>query len=87
MLNLDIEKAQTMHKLARKDNWRAKCDRTEHFKRFQNLDKCVKELAKIRWILIHKKGRFTSLSLNTQHKSEIRDFIVSHIPEMQGVVN
>ena len=40
----DLEKAQIMRKLARKDNWGHKYDRTEHFKRFQNLNKCVKEL-------------------------------------------
>ena len=83
MLNLDLEKAQIMRKLARKDNWGAKYDRTEHFKWFQNLDQCVKELEKIGWILIHKKGKFTGLSLNTQHKTEIRNFIVLHIPEMR----
>jgi len=86
MLNLDLEKAQIMRKLARKENWGHKYDRTEHFKRFQNLDKCVKELERAGWILIYKKGRFTGLSLNAHFKSEIRDFIVLHIPEMKGVI-
>jgi len=86
MPNLDLEKAQIIRKLARKDNWGAKYDRTEHFKRFQNLDRCIKELQKLRWILVHKKGRFTGLSLNTQHKAKIRDFIISQIPEMKGII-
>lgn len=85
-MSLDLEKAQIMRKLARKDNWDAKYDRTEHFKRFQNLDVSIKELQKIGWILVHKKGRFTGLSLNTNHKTEIRNFIILHIPEMQGVI-
>ena len=85
-MSLDLEKAQIIRKLARKDKWGAKYDRTEHFKRFQNLNQCIKDLEKIGWILVHKKGKFTGLSLNTSHKTEIRDFIVSHIPEMQGVI-
>ena len=86
MPSLYLEKAQIMRKLARKDNWGHRYDRTEHFKRFQNLDSCVKELGKVGWMLVHKKGRFTGLSLNTRYKAEIRDFIVSHIPEMKGVI-
>ena len=86
MPNLDLEKAQIMRKLARKGNWGHRYDRTEHFKRFQNLDRCVKELGKVGWILVHKKGRFTGLSLNTRYKVDIRNFIVSHIPEMKGVI-
>ena len=86
MPNIDLEKAQIMRKLARKENWGHKYDRTEHFKRFQSLDKCIKELEKIGWLLVHKKGRFTGLSLNTHYKAEIRDFIVLYIPEMKGVI-
>ena len=86
MSDLELEKAQIMRKLARKDNWGNRYDRTEHFKRFQNLDKCIKELEKIEWVLVHKKGRFTGLSLNTRFKSEIRDFIILYIPEMRGVI-
>jgi len=86
MSNLNLEKAQIMRKLARKENWGHRYDRTEHFKRFQNLDLCVKELEKIGWILVYKKGKFTGFSLNTHFKSEIRDFIVLHIPEMKGVI-
>ena len=86
MPNFDLEKAQIMRKLARKDNWGHKYDRTEHFKWFQNLDNCIKELEKIGWIIVYKKGRFTGLSLNTQYKTEIRKFIVLHIPEMQDII-
>jgi len=85
-MSLDLEKAQIMRKLARKENWGHKYDRTEHFKRFHNLDQCIKELSKISWILIHKKGKFTGLSLNTSYKKEVRDFIVLHIPQMRGVI-
>jgi len=87
MPNLDLEKAQIMRKLARKDNWGAKYDRTEHFKRFQNLNICVKELEKVEWIIVHKKGRFTGLSLNTNHKVNIRNFIIEQIPEARGMIN
>ena len=86
MSNLDLEKAQIMRKLARKENWGNKYDRTEHFKRFQNLDKCIKELEKVGWILIHKKEKFMGISLNTRFKSEIREFIILHIPEMEGII-
>ncbi len=86
MSDLELEKAQIMRKLARKDNWGHKYDRTEHFKRFQDLDRCIKELEKIGWIIVYKKGKFTGLSLNTQYKTDIRNFIVLHIPEMQEAI-
>jgi len=86
MPNLDLEKAQIMRKLARKDNWGHRYDRTEHFKRFQNLDEYIKELEKIGWIIVYKKGKFMGISLNTQYKTEIRNFIVLQIPEMQGII-
>ena len=59
---LELEEAQIMFKLARKNNWGKCYDRLEHFKRFENLEKAIKELSKIGWILIHKKGRFTGIS-------------------------
>ena len=40
-------------------------------KRFQNLDKCIKELERIGWILLYKKERFAGLSLNTRFKSMV----------------
>ena len=69
---MEKEKAQIMFKLAySKKNWGAKYDRLEHFKRFQNLDKCIKELERIGWILLYKKERFAGLSLNTRFKSMV----------------
>ena len=82
----DLEKAQIMFKLARKDNWGACYDRLEHFKRFPNLEKAVKELAKIDWILIHGKSKFTGISLNTQYKKEIIEFIEREMPDIKGMI-
>jgi len=85
-MSLELEKAQIMFKLARKNNWGAKYDRLEHFKRFQNLDKAVKELTKIGWIEIHKKPNYTGISLNTEYKKEIIDFIETKMPHLKGMV-
>jgi hypothetical protein len=82
----DEEKAQIMFKLARKDNWGAKYDRTEHLKRFQNLDKAIKELSNAGWLLIHKKPKFIGLSLNTEYKKEIVDFIKKNMSYMEGAI-
>ena len=82
----DTEKAQIMFKLARKDNWGGKYDRTEHFKRFPNLDSCIKELSKTGWIEIHNKGRFLGISLNTEYKKEIIEFIETRMPYLKGVL-
>ena len=42
---MEKEKAQLMFKLAfSKKNWGKKYDRLEHFKRFPNLKKIIKEL-------------------------------------------
>lgn len=69
-----------MFKLNRKNNWEACYDRLEHFKRFQNLDKCIKELQKKRWIIIKNKPQFTDMSLDTKYKKEIIEFIADHMP-------
>lgn len=82
----ELEKAQIMFKLARKDNWGACYDRTEHFKRFPNLDKSIKELSKCRWIIIHKKPKFVGVSLNTIYKKEIIEFIEQQMPHLQGAI-
>lgn len=82
----DLEKAQIMFKLARKNNWGNCYDRLEHFKRFQNLKETIKELSKISWIIIHKKGKFTGISLNTQFKKEIIEFIEKEIPYIKGMI-
>ena len=83
---LDLEKAQIMRKLARKENWGAKYDRTEHFKRFQNLKEVIKDLSKINWIIIHSKPNYTGISLNTEYKQEIIEFIEMNLPELRGVI-
>ena len=80
----ELEKAQIMYKLARKNNWGAKYDRTEHFKRFPHLESCIYELRDINWLILHKKAQFTGISLNTAHKSEIIAFIEKHLPHLQG---
>lgn len=82
----DLEKAEVMFKLARKDNWGTCYDRTGHFKRFQNLDAIIKELSKSGWLIIHKKPKFLGLSLNTQYKKEIIDFIEAQMPHMKGAI-
>jgi len=82
---MEKETAQLMFKLAfSKKNWGAKYDRLEHFKRFRNLNKIVKKLNKIGWLLITKKSNYTGISLNTKFKKEIIEFIELHIPEVKG---
>ena len=83
----DLEKARFMSALARsKGNWGEKYDRTEHFKRFQNLKEIIKELSKNGWIIVHKKPKFEAVSLNTEYKREIIKFIEEQIPELRGIV-
>mgnify|MGYP001465227232 CR=1 FL=1 len=82
---MEKEKAQLMFKLAfSKRNWGAKYDRLEHFKRFQNLDKIIKELNKINWLIITNKQSYTGISLNTKFKKEIVEFIELYMPEVRG---
>lgn len=83
----DLEKAQLMSVLARrKGNWGGKYDRIEHFKRFQNLKGIIKELSKRRWILIHKKPNYEAISLNTEYKKEIIEFIEKQMPYLKGII-
>lgn len=86
MLRLKLEKAQIMFKLTRKGNWGDCYDRLEHFKRFPNLKELIKELSKINWIIIHKKPRFTGISLNNEYKKEIIEFIEMQMPYLKGVI-
>ena len=82
---LDLEKAHLMYKIAvAKRNWGAKYDGLEHFKRFPNLDKIIKELSKIGWVLLHKKPRYKAISLNPRYKGEIVEFIEAQIPGLTG---
>ena len=81
---MEIEAAEFMNKLFRKGNWNNVYDRREHFKRFQYLDKIIKELTKKGWVIIHKKPKFEAYSLNTKYKVEIFNFIETNKPELRG---
>lgn len=83
---IELEKAQIMFKLARKNNWGACYDRLEHFKRFQNLNEAIKELSKPEWVIIHKKPDFVGISLNTKYKKEIIDHIEKEMPYLKGTI-
>lgn len=83
-MSTDLEKAQMMFKLVRKNNWGAKYDRLEHFKRFQDLDEIIKDLSRINWIIIHKKPKYTGISLNTKYKTQIKEFIKKYMPYLKG---
>jgi hypothetical protein len=85
-MSLDLEKAQVMFKLARKGNWNHSYDRTEHFKRFSNLNLVIKELSKIKWVIIHNKPKYIGISLNTEYKKEIVEFIEKHMPYLKGAI-
>ena len=84
---MDLEKAQLMFKLARKKgNWGAKYDRLEHFKRFPDLKQIVKELLRVGWIKIKRKSNYVGISLNTEYKKEIIEFIEQQMPYMKGLI-
>ncbi len=82
----DLEIAQVMFKLARKDNWGHKYDRLEHFKRFQNLSDIIKELKKKDWIIEYNKPNFTGIALSTQYKKEIIEFIKQQMPHVKEMI-
>jgi len=82
----DLDKAKLMYKLAiAKRNWGAKYDRLEHFKRFRDLDKMVKELTNLSWIILYRKPNYKAISLNPRYKKEIISFIEKQIPELKGM--
>ena len=84
---LDLEKARLMYKLAvSKKNWGRKYDRLEHYKKFPNINKIIKELSKLRWLIIYNKPHYKAISLNTKHKKEIVEFIESKLPEVKGFI-
>jgi len=85
-MSLELEKAQIMFKLTRKNNWGACYDRLEHFKRFTNLDNAIKNLLKRNWIILHKKPNYKSISLNPNNKKEIIEFIELHMPHLKGLI-
>ena len=82
----EVEKAQLPFRLARNRTWNNVYDRLEHFKRFQNLHEIINELSKKGWILIHKKAKYTGISINTQFKKEIIEFIETHMFHMKGEI-
>lgn len=85
-MSIEKEKAQVMFKLARKNNWGEKYDRTEHFKRFQNLDEIIKDLSRIGWLNFFRKQNYYVMSLNPNFKREIIEFIEKEMPELRGIV-
>ena len=86
-MSLDLEKERIMLTLARsKGNWGGSYDRLEHFKRFPDLKKIIKELSKKGWVITHNKPKYTGISLNTTYKKEIIEFIESQMPEVKGII-
>lgn len=85
-MDYNSEKAEVIRKLARKNNWGHKYDRLEHFKRFQNLDKIIKELSNKKWLLIYKKSNFTGIALNSEFKKEIIDFVKKIRPDLSDLI-
>ncbi len=86
-MSLELEKAQLMSVLARgKSNWGGKYDRLEHFKRFPNLNKIIKELVGLKWIIFYKKPNYKAISLNSAYKKEIIEFIEFHMPYLKGLI-
>ena len=77
---MEKQKAQLMFKLAfSKKNWGNKYDRLEHYKRFSDLKKIIKELQNRGWLIVKKKPNYTGISLNTKFKKEIIEFIEKHL--------
>lgn len=77
---MELEKQQIIIKLLAKKNWGGKYDRLEHFKRFPNLKKCLKELIKLNWVIIKQKTDYTGISLNPHKKRDIFEFIEDYAP-------
>lgn len=86
-MSYDLEKAQLLFKLARNHTWNNVYDRLEHFKRFQHRDEIIKELSKQGWIVVHKKAKYAGISINTQYKKEIIDFIEAQMPHVKGMIS
>jgi len=76
MVSKELVMARVMLKLTKKNNWCTCYDRLEHFKRFPDLKKVVKELEMKGWVFIHNKSNYIAISLNTQYKKEIAEFII-----------
>ncbi len=50
------------------------------------LKEIIKELSKLNWIIIHSKPNYTGISLNTQYKKEIIEFIEKEMPYLKGII-
>jgi hypothetical protein len=85
-MSVELEKAQIMFKLTRKNNWGACYDRLEHFKRFSNLNVTINGLIKLGWIIMHKKSNYKAISLNPKFKLEIIEFIEEKMPHLKGII-
>lgn len=83
---MHLEKAQILFKLTRKNNWGNCYDRLEHFKKFPNLKKLIKELSGMNWMILHNKPNFIGISLNTKYKKEIIAFIELNMPYLKGEI-
>ena len=86
MTMFEEETAKLLLKLARKNNWNNSYDRTEHFKWFPNLDKIIKELSKLGWLILHKKPSYLGISLTTRYKEEIFKFIKKYLPHTREML-
>jgi len=63
-------------------NTNARC-----FKRFQNLDKAIKELSNQKWLLVYKKPNFTGIALNSEFKKEIIEFVKKVRPDLSDLIS
>jgi len=79
MISKELVMARIMLKLTKKNNWGACYDRLEHFKRFPDLKKIIKELEKKNWVIVYNKPKYVAISLNTKYKQEIAEFIINQV--------
>ena len=83
---MELEKAQIMWKLTKKRNWNNKYDRLEHFKRFPNLKRAIRELEKQKYLIVRKKPNFIGISLNSPYQKEIVEFIRKQLPHLRELI-
>ena len=84
-MSTEVQKAQVMFKLTRKNNWGNSYDRLEHFKRFPELNKIIEELIQKEWVISHKKPKYLGISLNPKHKKQIIEFIETKMPYLKDI--
>jgi len=80
---MELQKAQVMFKLTRKNNWGNSYDKLEHFKRFPDLNKVIEELIQKGWVISHKKPNYLGISLNPKYKKQIIEFIEAKMPYLK----